>query len=438
MNGSAIGDERLDEALRAAEERYVAATSESRRFYDRACMSMPGGNTRSVLFFDPYPLTIVRGEGAILWDADGRRYVDFLGEYTAGLFGHSNPEIRSAVESALRSGTVLGAPNRYEVELSRLICERFPSCDMLRFCNSGTEANLMAISTARAVTGRTDIMVFRGAYHGGVLYFAGEGSPLNVPYPFLIGQYNDLKTTVSLIERHARSIAAIVVEPMMGAAGVIPGDPEFLHGLRDAAARHDIVLVFDEVMTSRLAPGGLQSQLGIKPDITTFGKYLGGGLTFGAFGGRGEIMCRFDPRREDAFPHAGTFNNNVLTMAAGTVGLRDVFTSDVAVRLSERGDDLRERLNEIGRDHDVPVQATGTGSIIGLHFQREPIRRPGDTQRTSERVRAFFHLEMLLRGFYFARRGLISLSLPLIDNDVDRFVEAFAEVVKRAAFASDR
>ena len=418
----------LEVALAEATERYVAANPASAARHEEACRSMPGGNTRTVLFYDPFPLTMAKGEGARLRDLDGHEYRDFLGEHTAGLYGHSNPRILDEVRAALTSGVVLGAPNRYEVELADLVCARFPSIDRVRFCNSGTEANLMAIGLARAVTGRAKVLVFEGAYHGGVLFFKeGESGPVNVPFDFVFAPYNDAEATRAAVERHAGELAAILVEPMMGSGGCIEGEREFLSALREAADRHGVLLIFDEVMTSRLGPGGRQGELGILPDLTTLGKYIGGGMTFGGFGGRADLLERFDPRRPDALPHAGTFNNNVLTMSAGVVGLRDIFTPDEAVRLNAKGDRLRERLQRAADERGVPFLATGCGSIIGLHWQGEPVRRPADTVVTPAAARSLSHLEMIRRGFFFARRGFISLSLPLEDADYDELVDAFAD-----------
>jgi len=417
----------LEDALADAEARYVAANPKSRARHLEAGRVLPGGNTRSILHYAPFPVTITRGEGARLFDLDGHAYLDFLGEYTAGLYGHSDPIIHAAVRQALADGIVLGAPNRYEAELARLMCARFPSLDMVRFCNSGTEANLNALSAARTATGRSHVMVFEGAYHGGMLSFAHGTSPMNVPFPYVFGRYNDLERTLSLIERHRDELAAIVIEPMMGAGGCIAAEREFLAGLREAATRYGVILIFDEVMTSRLAPGGLQAKLGILPDMTTFGKYLGGGMSFGAFGGRAEIMGRFDPSREDALPHSGTYNNNVLTMAAGVAGLSKVFTPEAADALSATGERLKLRLNAIGERHGVPVQVTGVGSILCMHFQSAPIHEPDDTAHTPAAARALFHLEMLARGFYVARRGFIALSLPLASSDYDAFADAFED-----------
>lgn len=429
MTGLAQRNITLEDALREAEERYVAANPQSRARHLDAARHLPGGNTRSVLFYPPFPVTMTGGEGARLFDLDGHVYLDFLGEYTAGLYGHSHPVIRAAVERALNSGITLGAPNTYEAELADLICARFPSCDMVRFCNSGTEGNLNAISGARAMTRRSHVLVFEGGYHGGMLSFAHGPAPGNIPFPYVFARYNDLEGALEKIEQHAHELAAIVVEPMMGGGGCIPAQPTFLQGLRDAATRHDIILIFDEVMTSRLSPGGLQAKLGIIPDMTTFGKYLGGGMSFGAFGGREAIMRRFDPSQPDALPHSGTYNNNVLTMAAGVAGLSEVFTPQAADALTETGETLKARLNALGERHGVPVQVTGVGSILCAHFQDEPIHEPRDTEHTPAAGRALFHLEMLARGFYMARRGFLALSLPLTSDDYDAFVDAFDDVL---------
>ena len=433
MTSQAALNVSIEAALAEAEEVFVAANPKSREREQAARGSMPGGNTRTVLFYPPFPLTVVRGEGAYIWDLDGHRYADFLNEYTAGIYGHSNPLIQEAVREALMSGIVLGGPNRYEAQLAEAVCARFPSIDLVRFCNSGTEGNLFALSTARAVTGRSHIMVFEGAYHGGVLYYAKGGSPINAPFPTVIGPYNDAERSLDLIERHGAQLAAILIEPMMGAGGCIAAEPEFLRALREAATRHGIILIFDEVMTSRLSPGGLQQATGVIPDMTTLGKYIGGGLSFGAFGGRKEIMERYDPHRADAIPHMGTFNNNVLTMSAGVAGFTKVFTEEAVVELNERGESLRQRLNELAENRGLPMQVTGVGSLMAVHFNPRPVRSPADSDGDDLMALALLHLDMLARGQYLARRGLITLSLPLVEADYDALVEAVDEFLASRA-----
>ena len=426
----------LDDALARARERYVAANPASLAAHVEAAAALPGGNTRTVLFHAPFPLTMVRGEGCRLWDADGHEYVDMLGEYTAGLYGHSNPVIRGAIDAALDDGWNLGGHGVMESRLARLICERFASIDLVRFTNSGTEANLMAIATAVAVTGRRRVMVFEGGYHGGILYFGGGGIPINAPHHWLLGQYNDAAGAAALIAAHADELACIVVEPMLGSGGCIPAEPAFLQALREGADAAGAILIFDEVMTSRMSAGGQQARLAITPDLTTLGKYIGGGMSFGAFGGRRDIMDRYDPRRPDAIPHAGTFNNNVLTMAAGVAGLTRLFPPEAADALFRRGEALRERLNAI-----VPaMQWTGLGSLMTVHFTKDPVRTPHDAARGDQGLRELFFFDMLDRGFYFARRGMAALSLEIGSAECDAVcaaVEAFARdhapLIRRAA-----
>ena len=256
----------LEMALDEAQEAFIARSPKSREENREACLSMPGGSTRSAIYYTPYPIVIERAEGAHLWDLDGNRYTDFVGEMTAGIYGHSDPVIRAAIEEALSGGTVLGAPSRYEHQLAAELCRRIPSIELVRFCNSGTEANLMAIGTARSVTGRKSVMVFEGGYHGGVLNFPiGSQIAVNAPFRFVTAPYNDTEKALAVIEQEAEDLAAILIEPMQGSAGCIPARPEFLQALRDAATRHGIVLIFDEVMTSRLSTHGLQGALDITP-----------------------------------------------------------------------------------------------------------------------------------------------------------------------------
>ncbi len=292
---------------------------------ERAKAVMPGGNTRTVLFTQPFPIRVERGEGAHILDVDGHEYVNFVGEYSAGLYGHSHPVIQEAVTKAVAAGLNFGAHHKVEVEFAEAVASRF-KLERLRFTNSGTEANMMALAAARNFTGRSKVMAMRGAYHGGTLYFINGASPVNAPFDVVLGRYNDIEQTRKLIEENSNELAAILVEPMLGSGGCIPGDVKFLQMLRGESAARGIILIFDEVMTSRLGRNGLAPELNIKPDLTTLGKYIGGGMSFGCFGGRADIMDQFDPTREKFLPHAGTFNNNTLTMAAGLAGITKVYT----------------------------------------------------------------------------------------------------------------
>ena len=429
----------LTRELADIEARYIARHPMSARRQCEAARHMPGGNTRTVLYYSPFPLVWASAKGNRLTDIDGLDYLDLLGDFSAGLYGHSNPVVLAAIKKALDDGIVLGGPNQYEARLAAAIRARFSSLELVRFTNSGTEANLMALSTARALKpDRAHVMVFDGGYHGGVFHFSHGSSALNAPFRWLIGQYNDVDGTRALLRAHAGEIAAVLVEPMLGAGGCIPGTREFLGMLREECARSDVLLIFDEVMTSRLSSSGLQGPLGIQPDMTTLGKYLGGGASFGAFGGRREIMAHFDPSRPGSFEHAGTFNNNVLSMAGGLAGLTEVFTPTEAVRINALGDELRRRLNELARERGAPFQATGVGSLIGLHFTGEEIRRPSDASPKNAAskdaqlaMQALFHLEMLERGYYLARRGYLALSLPTTQDECLGFATAVDEFLAK-------
>jgi glutamate-1-semialdehyde 2,1-aminomutase len=421
----------LDQALTAARIRYIDANPASEKAHREARRYLPGGNTRTVLYNDPFPLRVVQGQGARITDADGHTYLNLLGEYTAGIFGHSHPVIRAAIDSALDRGINLSAHNPHEIRLASLVCNRFPAIERVRFTNSGTEGNLMAIASARHHSGRDKVMVMHGGYHGGLLYFGGGGIPINAPYPFVLARFNHIAETRALIRGHRDTLACILVEPMMGSAGCIPADPDFLAMLRQESRQHGIVLIFDEVMTSRLSAGGAQQRYDVIPDMTTLGKYIGGGMSFGAFGGSEEIMAMYDPQRPGAMPHAGTFNNNTLTMAAGCAALGEVFTPEAAAALNRRGDLLRQELNAMARENNAPVVFSGIGSLMNLHGCDGGIHRPEDLAASDDRVRELVFLDLLERGYYIARRGFIALMLPLDEADLDGFRDAFRDILEQ-------
>jgi len=369
---------------------------------------MPGGNTRSVLHFDPFPFRVVAANGPHLTDIDGHTYVDLLGNYTAGLLGHSPAPIQRAVSAALETGFAMGATHTVEIEAATLMANRFPSIEQVRFTNSGTEANLMAIGVAMHHTGRRRVIVFENGYHGGVLSFAQRGSALNVPHDFAVLPFNDVEAVrAAFVDSE---IACVLVEPMQGSGGCRIADDGFLEQLRKLCDESGALLIFDEVMTSRLSPGGAQQLLGVTPDMTTLGKYLAGGLTFGAFGGRADILQAFDPQSGGELSQAGTFNNNILSMSAVVATLTEVLTDDLILTVNERGDRLRESLNSIFASARADMRATGIGSLMVIHARDEVME-------------LFFHA-MIDEGWYLARRGFIALSVDITDELIDGFLAA--------------
>jgi glutamate-1-semialdehyde 2,1-aminomutase len=407
--------ERVAEARRV----FAARNPESARLHDEARVVLPGGHTRTILNHEPFPLTFVRGKGAVLVDADRHEYIDLLGDYTAGLLGHGERRVLDAVHRAVSDLSSVGGLHPHEARLARLMCERF-GLDRVRFTNSGTEANLMAITTARQFTGRSKVLVFHGGYHGGLLFFSSGGAPWNAPYPFVVAPYNELDATTGLIEEHGDDLAAVLVEPMLGSGGCIPAQPDFLQGVFDTARAAGAVRIADEVMTSRHGRTGLATLLGVTPDVKTYGKYVGGGFSFGAFGGRAELLDQFDTARPGAISHAGTFNNNVATMAAGCVVLGELYTADIAEAHTARGERFRTDVAEVLARHPLPLTVTGYGSMLVVH---------ADTPELQE----LLFLGLYLRGIYTAPRGMINLSLPLTDEQLGIALAALDETLSELA-----
>ncbi len=426
-------DEALLEAIADAEARYWEANPNSFSLFQRAKAVMPGGNTRTALHFDPFPVYMAGSDGARLTDVDGHSYIDALGEFSAGLYAHKDPVVIEAAEGALGRGVSNGAPGEPEIQLAEAICERFPAIETVRFCNSGTEANLYALQLARHITGRSKLLAFYGAYHGGVFVFSDTSNPMNAPFDWVFCHYNDIPEVVEAIHEHALDLAAVIIEPMMNNAGSIPADKDFLQAIKDSCDETGVLLIFDEIVTSRFGPGGMQSLHGIYPDLVTLGKYLGAGFSFGAFGGKAKYMTHLDPAKPKALPHAGTFNNNLFTMMAGHAGLTRIFTPERAEKLFEEGEALRERLNTVVRETNAAAQFTGAGSIMNLHFTSGVIRSPNDLQAVPRLPYKLFQLEMLLSGVYLATRGQINMSLAISPEDADEIVEAVQSFFKRWA-----
>lgn len=409
------------EQVTRARQNFADRNPASRAYFDEARKYMPGGHTRTVLTHAPFPLNFVAGEGATLRDADGHEYIDLLGDYTAGLLGHSEHRVIDAVTAALNTNVSVGGIHPAEARLARLMCERF-GIDRVRFTNSGTEANLMAITTAMMATRRTKFLVFLGGYHGGVLYFASGPAPWNAPYEFVIAPYNDLPGTLALIEEHGESLAAVIMEAMLGSGGCVPADGEFVRGVAAAARAKGALFVADEVMTSRHGRRGMMDLLGVTPDITTYGKYIGGGFSFGAFGGKAEYLDQYDTSpeggRTEVISHAGTFNNNVSTMTAGGVVLGEVFTADAAEAHTARGNDFRENVAAVCARHSTPVSVSGFGSMMSLHGLRTAPTTPREGWKRDNDINELLYLGLLERGVYIAARGMMNVGLAHTDEQL--------------------
>ncbi|WP_192258587.1 aminotransferase class III-fold pyridoxal phosphate-dependent enzyme [Mesorhizobium caraganae] len=332
----------LEQVLDELEHDYIVSHPKSAQQVKRAAEVLPGGSTRTVLHFDPFPLVIDRASGSQLTDLDGHTYIDFANDFTAGFYGHSDPVIVRALNDAIDNGLSFGGLSIFEEKLASEICSRFPSIDRVRFCNSGTEANLIALQLAREATGRSKNLAFKGGYHGSMLSFLG-GKNINYGVgDFVFADFNSEESVDAAAAGILDDFAAIVTEPMIGSGGGILADAKFLSFLRDFSQKHGALLIFDEVQTARMAGGGLQEVFGIRPDLTTLGKFLGGGASFGAFGGAAATMDLLNATCQGAIPHGGTFNNNILSMAAGYAGYSKVATRDAINVANNLGGRLRQ------------------------------------------------------------------------------------------------
>ncbi len=427
---------------------YRIETTESRKLSERLRRVLPAGDTRSVTYYPPYPLALARGEGCYVWDLDGNRFLDLLNNYTALVHGHAHPQIVEAITEQAPLGTVFPAPHVLQAELAERIVQRVASVELLRFTNSGSEAVMQAVKVARAHTGRVEIVKAIGGYHGsweqvpmtfggavnvsdpdGDAALSGAGVPAFVRDLVHMVPFNDLAALEALMSDRGERIAALVFEPMLG-EGVIPGDPAFFAAARRLADRYGAVLIADEVISFRLAPRGYQSVLGVQPDLTTFGKIIGGGMPVGAVGGREEVMRHFAPDRSPFVTHSGTFNGNPLTMAAGCVSL-DLLTSSEIERINGLASKLADGIHRALNSHSLAGPVTVCGSLLHLHLEAsEEIRTFDDVNLDSEQL-ARVHLACLDEGVYFAPRGVLNVSTALDDEKIGQAIEGFERAAAR-------
>ncbi|HKF27794.1 MAG TPA: aminotransferase class III-fold pyridoxal phosphate-dependent enzyme [Candidatus Binataceae bacterium] len=410
--------------MNAIEERFRKQTVKSAQLAERAEQVMPGGDTRTTTYHRPYPLAIDRGEGPFLFDVDGNRYIDLIGNYTSLVHGHAYPPIAEVVARVARQGTAWPARSRAQIELAELLCERIPSVERVRFCNSGTEAGMLAAQVARHLTGRKLLVMARYGYHGsyddlelGLVGHDGERT--------LLGEFGRADTFERLLEQRGSEVAAVFLEPVLGSSGVVAPPEGFLERVADAARRSGALFVLDEVITLRLSEGGAQKILKLKPDLTMMGKIIGGGMPVGALGGRAEIMASFDPRERHSLLHSGTFNGNVLTCSAGQVSVREL-TQERIDKMDVQAQRLAEEFKQLARQSEIPFSVRQFGSLMNIFFTN--VAPPATIVREDLRTMAQFHLAALNHGLFIAPRGLIALSTVISDN----LIEEICERVSRA------
>lgn len=433
------------EVRRREEALYAERNLGSRALYERALRSLPGGNTRTLTYFPPFPLYMARGEGPRIWDVDGNMRIDLFNNATALIHGHAHPEVVRCVQEVAAQGTAFASATEWEVRLAERLIERLPSLERVRFCNSGTEANLMAVRAMRAFTGRPKVAKFEGGYHGsfddgsvsvhppaekaGDRRFPqavpdSEGIPAEVLGNVVVLPFNDLEAVARRLRPLKGEVAGVLVEPMMGSAGMIPPRAGFLQGLRDLTRELGMLLAFDEVMMFRLSWSGAQGFFGVAPDLTCLGKIIGGGLPVGGLGGREDIMALFDPRRGGArIPHAGTFNANPVTLAAGVKTL-ELLDEAAFQQMAADGEYLRQNLREVTRSSGVPAQVTGEGSLFKIHFTPVEVVDFRSAATSDRGLEHLLFLYCLNRGVFTNGLARGCLSTVTRQGEIDPLLEA--------------
>ena len=412
----------------------------------RALRVMPGGNTRHSIALDPYPAYATRGVGCRVTDVEGETRIDFLNNFTSLILGHADPDTTNAVHAQIDRGTAFASPTEHDVALAELLVERVPAVEHVRFCNSGSEAVMLAIKVARAFTGRAKIAKIEGAYHG--LYDYAQvseaatpdrwgpddspvsvveaGTPPRVKDDVVIMPWNDADACERLITTHKASLAAVIVDPLPLGLSMIAPQPGFFERLRDVCRRHGILLIGDEVLTFRLGYHGAFDLHGITPDVVCLGKIIGGGFPVGAVGGRADVMAVFDHTKGMRVHHGGTYNANPVTTTAGLATMRHL-TPEVYARLDELGVSLRASLRAMLARRGTPAQVFGRGSLFCVRLTSDPLRNYRDVQRHisgEPRYRTICH-GMLARGILMSQRGILGcLSTPMVAEDLATFVTA--------------
>lgn len=394
------------------------STRRSEKAFEEAQKHIPGGVNSPVRAFGPvggYPLFLKSGSGCRIVDIDGNSYIDYVGSWGPLILGHAHPTVIKKVKSVIAKGTSFGAPTELETRLARLIKEAVPSIEKIRFVNSGTEATMSAIRVARAFTGRDLVLKFEGCYHGhvdGLLIKAGSGAttlgiptspgiPKGYASTTTVLPYNNLQAVEALCKEKGREIACIILEPVAGNMGVVPPRPGYLEGLWKLTRAHGIVLIFDEVMTGfRVSPGGAQELYGIRPDLTTLGKIIGGGLPVGAYGGRADIMDRVAPL--GPVYQAGTLSGNPVAMAAGVATLETLKDKSLYKKLEENSQNLAEGLERAARDSNLKTFHTRVGSMLCTFFEEKEVTDWDSAKTSNTQLYAAYFRGMLERGIYLA------------------------------------
>ena len=432
-------------------ERYQQRTKKSLELRQQALKALPGGDTRSVAYYPPYPFFAAEGKGCYMVDCDGNEYIDCVNNMTALIHGHAHPLIVKAIQAQAEKGTAHAAPTELQYKLANMICDRIPSVESIRFCNSGTEATMFAIRAARVHTGKDIIIKMDGGYHGSHDYvevnllpdFAAEdlptakaeaGVPASILNDVRIAPFNDLNAMEKILKANPDKVAAIMVEPVLTYTGGIAPKEGYLQGLRELADKYHALLIFDEIITLRASVGGMQKVVGVTPDLTAIGKIIGGGLPVGAFGGRRDIMDMFDPAKPEAVTHSGTFSGNALTLAAGIATLEILNQAEID-RINKLGELLRSGLKAALDRAGIIGQVGGFASAAFAYFFDQSFSNAKEAALAVIPTLEFaqdVHLELLNQGVYPITRGTVVfvISTPMDEQNIDQIVNRFEASLK--------
>lgn len=420
----------VDRAWLHFQDRFIAETPRSRELTERAKAVLPGGSTRTVGWFAPYPMAFERGSGPYLFDADGRQYIDLFCNGLSLIHGHAYPPVVDVAERILRSGTAWPGTSESQIAFAELLSDRIPSHGLVRFANTGTEASMLAVKLARAFTGRQSILKTWAGYHGSYdVLEAGLHGKGEDPGRARLGDFNDLRTFERAFAQHGTEIAAVVLESVMYTGIVTAAEREFLVGAQELAHRHGALFILDDCLMFRLAEGGSAEYFDIEADLTMLGKFIGGGTPVGAVVGRPDIVCQLDPHRADRVYHGGSFNGNVLGTACGTVAVRDL-TGSVIADMDRRATRLRTALETAAAERGLPLVTTGIGSAFGAYLS-EGVPSPTGP-RDDVPMSRLFHLAVIRRGVLIGDGNEFALS-SVVDDDVtteaiDRLTAALDDV----------
>ena len=422
--------------------KFKSNSQNSQNFQKQAEKYLPGGSSRGTAFFEPYPTYFNTGLGKYVYDVDDNKYLDYMINATSMILGHSHPKVVKAIQNQTIQGTAFSGPTESQIELAKILCTNIPSVDLIRFTNSGTEATMMAIRAARAFTKKSKLVKVEGGYHGShefvsisvypkksdlrtsniksILEYPGQ--PKSLKNDVLVIPYNNISESEKILSENRKEIACLIIEPVVSQFGYLPGKIEYLKAIREITKKLDIILIFDEIQSFRLSKSGAQGVMNISPDLTTFGKVIGGGTPIGAFGGSKKIMSQFNPTSDSFIQHSGTFNANPISMVAGKTVLENLTESDYS-RMNRLGEKLRNNLSDLFDELNIGAKITGIGSLFGVHFTNDEITDYSSVINSNVEINKYFFMSLLNQGILLQSKFYGALNVLSDESDINTLID---------------